>query len=90
MHCATLSLQHRYDVGKRYHITMPPQSQYVIGLYRDIIQQKTDVATISGAHWDITLLLLKVLEFLLHSAFFLEILEVLRNLTFLQTIWKLL
>ena len=24
------------DTGKRYHITMSPQSQYVIGLYRDV------------------------------------------------------
>ena len=36
LHCATLSLQHHYDVGKRYHITMSPQSQNVIGLYRDV------------------------------------------------------
>ena len=33
---ATLSLQHQYDVGKRYHITMSLQSQHIIGLYRDV------------------------------------------------------
>ena len=33
---------------------MSLQSQYVIDLYRDVIQQKTDIATISGAHWVLT------------------------------------
>ena len=33
--CAMLSLQHHYGVGKRYHITMSLQCQYVIGLHRD-------------------------------------------------------
>ena len=36
LHCATLSQQHHYDAGKRYHITTSPQSQYVIGLYREL------------------------------------------------------
>ena len=31
-----LSLLHHYDVRKRNHITMSPQSQYVAGLYRDV------------------------------------------------------
>ena len=40
MHCATLSLQHHYDAGKRNHMTVSPQSLYVIGLYHDISQTK--------------------------------------------------
>ena len=46
-------LQHHYDNGKRYLITISFQCQYVIGLHPMKIQQKTDVATISRAHWDI-------------------------------------
>ena len=43
-----LSLQHHYDVGKRYHIMMSLQSHYVIGLYHDVNPtKKTDLATIS-------------------------------------------
>ena len=35
-----VTLQHHYDVGKRYHITMSLQCQYVIGLYRDVYPTK--------------------------------------------------
>ena len=51
LHCATLSLQHHYSVGKRYHITMPLQSQNVIGLYRDVNPTKTGVARIPRAQY---------------------------------------
>ena len=31
---------------------MSLQSQYVVGLYRNVNPTKTDVATISRAHWE--------------------------------------
>ena len=46
LHCATLSLQHHYDVEKRYRKTMSLQSQYVIGLHRDENPTKTNSAII--------------------------------------------
>ena len=36
LYCATLSLQHHYDIEKRYHITIPLQFQYIVGQYHDL------------------------------------------------------
>ena len=56
-----IALRYRYNFNiLEKDITMSLQCQHVIGTMK--IQQKTDVATISGAHWDIGSHFIKVLN----------------------------
>ena len=73
-----------YDAGKRYHITMSHQSQYVIGLYRDVNPINADIATISGAHWKLML----IISLSAHFAFALTIFIIISTFRIILTFQK--
>ena len=65
-HCAISMLQHQYDVGKRYHIKISVQFQYIIVLHRD------ENPTKNRDHHNIAYLRLSKISFLTNLIFLLS------------------